>query len=56
MQDLLGLQFQELGSGYQFISKPAPPLNLIQALKVCNLVCIYKLAEVVLLDNNSIPF
>jgi hypothetical protein len=56
MQDLLGIQFREVGSSYQFISKPAPVLNHIQALKVCNLVCIYKLAEIVSIDNNSVHF
>jgi hypothetical protein len=56
MQDLLGIQFKEVGQGYEFISKPAPTLNAIQALKVCNLVCIYKLAEVVSIDNDSFKF
>ena len=56
MQELLGLHFQEVSSCYQFIAKPAPSLNHMQALKVCNLICIYKLAEVVSLDNNSIEF
>ena len=56
MQELLGLHFQEVSSSYQFIAKPAPSFNHIQALKVCNLICIYKLAEVVSLDNNSIEF
>jgi len=56
MQDLLGLQFQEVGSYYQFIAKPAPIWNHIQALKVCNLVCIYKLAEIVSIDNDSAHF
>ena len=56
MQDLLGIQFQEVGSCYQFIAKPAPSCNNNQALKVCNLVCIYKLAEIVSIDNDSIPF
>jgi hypothetical protein len=56
MQDLLGIQFQEVGSRYRYISKPAPTWNLVQALKVCNLICIYKLAEVVSIDNNSIQF
>jgi hypothetical protein len=56
MQDLLGIQFKEVGSCYQFIAKPAPTLNHIQALKVCNLVCIYKLAEIVSIDNDSVHF
>lgn len=56
MQDLLGLQFQEVGPCYQFIAKPAPTWNHIQALKVCNLVCIYKLAEIVSIDNDSVHF
>jgi hypothetical protein len=56
MQELLGIQFQEVGSRYQFIAKPAPTgtWNHIQALKICNLVCIYKLAEIVSIDNDSI--
>jgi hypothetical protein len=56
MQDLLGIQFKEVGQRYEFISKPAPRLNVIQALKVCNLVSIYKLAEVVSINNDSIKF
>lgn len=56
MQDLLGIQFKEVGSCYQFVAKPAPTLNYIQALKVCNLVCIYKLAEIVSIDNDSVHF
>jgi hypothetical protein len=56
MQDLLGIQFMEVGSSYQFIAKPAPTWNHIQASKVCNLVCIYKLAEIVSIDNDSVRF
>lgn len=56
MQDLLGIQFKGIGSSYQFIAKPAPTWNHIQALKVCNLVCIYKLAEIVSIDNDSVGF
>jgi hypothetical protein len=56
MQDLLGIQFKENGQHYEFIAKPAPTLNIIQALKVCNLICIYKLAEVVSINNDSIKF
>ena len=56
MQDLLGIQFKEVGSHYQFIAKPAPTLNHLQALKVCNLVCIYKLAEVIAIENGLIQF
>jgi hypothetical protein len=56
MQDLLGLQFKEVGQRYEFIAKPAPTLNVLQALKVCNLVCIYKLAEVVSIDNDCLKF
>lgn len=52
MQDLLGLQYQQVESSYQFVAKPAPKLNHIQALKVCNLVSIYKLAEIVSIDND----
>lgn len=56
MQELLGIQFQEVGTRYRFIAKPVPTWNLMQALKVCNLVCIYKLAEIVSIDNDSIQF
>lgn len=56
MQDLLGIQFKEVGQSYEFISKPAPALNVFQALKVCNLVCVYKLAEVVSINNDSVNF
>lgn len=56
MQDLLGLQFREVGSCYEFIAKPAPSWTHMQALKVCNLVCIYKLAEIVSIDNESVRF
>jgi hypothetical protein len=56
MQDLLGIRYEEVGSCYQFVAKPAPACNHIQALKVCNLVCIYKLAEIVSIDNDSVPF
>ncbi|KDR68712.1 hypothetical protein GALMADRAFT_256533 [Galerina marginata CBS 339.88] len=56
MQDLLGIQFQSVGSGYKFISKPTPTWNLLQASKVCNLICSYKLAEIVSIVNNSVTF
>lgn len=56
MQDLLGIQFKQVGQRYEFVAKPAPTLNVFQALKVCNLVSIYKLAEVVSINNDSIAF
>jgi hypothetical protein len=56
MQDLLGIQFQQVGSAYQFIAKPTPQWTIVQASKVCNLVCTYKLAEVVSIVNDSVHF
>lgn len=56
MQDLIGIQYKQSGSSYEFIAKPPPSWNFVQAMKVCNLICIYKLAEVVSLDNGSIEF
>jgi hypothetical protein len=56
MQELLGIQFEAVGPCYQFVAKPAPTWNHMQALKVCNLVSIYKLAEIVSIDNDSIHF
>jgi hypothetical protein len=54
MQDLLGIQFKQYGSDYEFIAKSPPIWNFVQAMKVCNLICIYKLAEIVSLVNGSI--
>jgi hypothetical protein len=56
MQDLLGIQYKQSGSTYEFIAKPPPTWNFLQAMKVCNLICIYKLAEIVSLVNGSIKF
>ena len=56
MQDLLGIKFKEVGRRYEFVAKPAPTLNSLQALKVCNLICIYKLAEVVSINNDLLKF
>jgi hypothetical protein len=54
MQDLLGIQYKPSGSSYEFIAKSPPSWNFVQATKVCNLICIYKLAEIVSLVNGSI--
>lgn len=56
MQDLLGIQFKQVGSRYRFTAKPAPTWNHVQASKVCNLICTYKLAEIVSIDNDSVQF
>ena len=52
MQELLGIEYTQDGSHYQFIAKPAPTWNSVQALKVCNLICTYKFAEIVSIDND----
>jgi hypothetical protein len=56
MQFLLGIKFEVHSSGYHFFSTVPPDWNDLQAWKVCNLVCNYKLAEVLSIVNDSIGF
>ena len=54
IQELLRIQYRQSGSSYEFIAKSPPTWNFHQAMKVCNLICIYKLAEIVSIVNGSI--
>ncbi|KAF8175165.1 hypothetical protein BJ912DRAFT_1075419 [Pholiota molesta] len=58
MQSLLGIKFEvhSDGSGYHFFSITPPNWNDLQAWKVCNLACNYKLAEVLSIVNDSVVF
>lgn len=56
MQFLLGIKFEVHSSGYQFFSTAPPDWNDLQAWKVCNLVCNYKLAEVLSIVIESVGF